>query len=194
MPTAAAKKKPFKALTQKLNGLLDTHPVIFTAILAFLLTLLIEMISRHSPWKGLVFVFVHPINFLANYFIVLSTVSLGHFFKKRNFFITFLSLLWLIAGTVNGVMLFFRVTPFGTIDFALISTAMGIFSVYLEIWQMVLAGVLILLFIAGMVVLYIRSRKQPVKIRMAAVLSAASILLAVGAYSVTVVGHEDKRA
>ena len=194
MPTAAAKKKPFKALTQKLNGLLDTHPVIFTAILAFLLTLLIEMISRHSPWKGLVFVFVHPINFLANYFIVLSTVSLGHFFKKRNFFITFLSLLWLIAGTVNGVMLFFRVTPFGTIDFALIPTAMGIFSVYLEIWQMVLAGVLILLFIAGMVVLYIRSRKQPVKIRMAAVLSAASILLAVGAYSVTVVGHEDKRA
>ncbi len=183
-----------RRLSEKLRQILDTHPVIFTTVLALVLTLVIEMVSRHSPIKGIVFPIRHPINFLANYFIVLTTVSLGHLFKKRTFFLTFFSFFWLAAGVVNGVVLAFRVTPFGTIDLSLLPSVFTIITVYMEWWQIIAAGVIIAATIAGLTVVYIKSKRCPVNYRMASVLIAASCLLAVGAYSLTVVGHEEERA
>ena len=181
-----------RRLSEKLRQILDTHPVIFTTVLALVLTLVIEMVSRHSPIKGIVFPIRHPINFLANYFIVLTTVSLGHLFKKRTFFLTFFSFFWLAAGVVNGVVLAFRVTPFGTIDLSLLPSVFTIITVYMEWWQIIAAGVIIAATIAGLTVVYIKSKRCPVNYRMASVLIAASCLLAVGAYSLTVVGHEEE--
>lgn len=183
----------FRALPARLGRALDGHPVIFTASLAFLLTLVIEMASRHSPVKGVVFLFIHPLNFLTGMLIVLSTISLANLFKKRVFWMTLLSGLWLAAGIINAVVLAFRVTPFGIVDLSLLPSVFTIFTVYLEIWQIVLLAVILVAVIAGLVVLFIKSGKLPVHLRAAAVLIAGSVLLAVGAYSLTVVGHEEER-
>ncbi len=186
-------KKPLKSLAAWLGRELDSHPVIYTVCLAFAVTLVIEMASRHSVWRGVVFLFTHPLNYLTGMLIVLSTLSLAHLFKKRTFFLALISGVWLIFGLVNAVMLFFRVTPFGTFDFTLLPSVFTIFPTYLEVWQMVLIALGILCIPALFVLVYVRSRKTPVNFRVTGVLIAGSVLLAVGAYSLTVVGHEDTR-
>ncbi len=190
---ASVKSGKMKKLRDWAGRMLDTHPVIFTAVLAFIDMLIIESASRHSPFAAIAFIFVHPVNFLANYFIVLTTISLAHLFRKRVFFLTLFSSIWALAGIVNGVVLAFRVTPFGLIDISLLPSVGTIFTVYLDWWQIALLAVMLLLFIAALVAVFIRSGKRPVKLKMAAVLIAGSVLLAVGTYSVTVVGHEDTR-
>ncbi len=183
----------FKGLRARSARAVEEHPVIYTVALSFAVTLFIEMASRHSPWKGVVFLFVHPLNFATGMLIILSTVSLGHLFKKRAFWLTLFSGIWLALGLINAIVLAFRVTPFGTIDVSLLPSVFTIFTVYLEIWQIVLLAVVVAAAITGLVFLYIRSVRHPVRLRMAAVLIAGSVLLAVGAYSLTVVGHEDTR-
>ncbi len=188
-----AARRFFKAIPARLREAPDAHPAIFTVALSFLVTLYIEMASRHSPLKGIAFLFVHPLNFAAGMFIVLSTVSLAHLFKKRAFWLTLLAGLWALAGTVNAIVLAFRVTPFGVVDIAVLPSVFTIFTVYLEIWQIVLLAVFAAAAVAGLAVLFVKARKKSVNIRAAAVLISGSVLLAVGVYSLTVVGHEEAR-
>lgn len=193
MKTAAKVVEKLKKLPRGTREALDKHPVIFTAVLAFLVVCLVESICRLSPIDGFVFIFKHPINFLTNYLIVLSTISLGHLFHKRAFSLTFLSVLWLTLGIIDGVVMSFRGIPFSFADVLLLPSVWSILTVYLEIWQMVLLGAVILLAIAGLVLLCVKAKKHPVKLRMTAVLIAGAVLLTVGSYSLTVVGHEEKR-
>ena len=193
MGKSAAVRGCFKRFTEKLARAVEEHPVITTVLLAFLETLVIEMASRHSLIRGLVFLFTHPLNFAAGMFIVLSTLSLAHFFKKRSFWLILFSGFWLLCGFVNAGMLFFRVTPFSPTDLTLIPSATAIFTIYLEVWQIVLLVLVLAAVIAGLVLAYIHAVKHPVRLRMASVLIAGSVLLAVGAYSLTVVGHEESR-
>lgn len=183
----------WKRLTEKLARAVEEHPVITTAALAFIETLFIEMASRHSLIRGFVFLFTHPLNFAAGMLIVLSTLSLAHLFKKRSFWLILFSGFWLLCGLVNAGMLFFRVTPFSTTDLTLIPSATAIFTIYLEVWQIVLLALAVIAVVTGLVLAYIHAAKHPVRLRMAGVLIAGSVLLAVGAYSLTVVGHEESR-
>ena len=184
----------FQRCGKWLGRALDTHPVIFTCVTAFLVTLVIESVSRFSPLKAVAFMFVHPVNFLANYFIVLSTVSLAHLFKKRVFFLTLLSSVWMGLGIANGAVLANRVTPFGAIDLMVLPSVFTIFTQYLEIWEIVLIVVAFLLAVAGLVVLFIKTGKVKPSYRVAAIFISASVLLGVGTYSLTVVGHREERA
>ena len=193
MGKSAAVRGCFKRFTEKLARAVEEHPVVTTALLAFLETLVIEMASRHSLIRGLVFLFTHPLNFAAGMFIVLSTLSLAHLFKKRSFWLILFSGFWLLCGFVNAGMLFFRVTPFSPTDLTLIPSATAIFTIYLEVWQIVLLVLVLAAVISGLVLAYIHAVKHPVRLRMASVLIAGSVLLAVGAYSLTVVGHEESR-
>ncbi len=193
MKTLNAVKSFLKTLSDRLGRALDRHPVIFTVVLAFLLNLVIEMASRHSPWKGVVFLFTHPLNFAAGMLIVLTTVSLAHLFKKRAFWLALLSGVWLVAGLVNAVVLAYRVTPFCLVDLAILPSVFTIFTVYLEVWQIVLLAVAVVAMVAGLVLLFIKSAKRPVHVRSAIVFIVVSALLAVGGYGLTVVGHEEER-
>ncbi len=193
MKASPGPREFWKNLQARSAAALEKHPVIYTVALSFAVTLLIEMASRHSPWKGIVFLFCHPLHFAAGMFIVLSTVSLAHLFKKRSFWMTLFAGLWLAAGSVNAVVLAFRVTPFGVVDVAVLPSVFTIFTVYLEIWQVILLFLLLAAAVTGLVFLYIHSVRRAVHWRLAAVLISASVLLAVGSYSLTVVGHEDTR-
>ena len=193
MQKTAAPRGFFKRLTEKPARAVEEHPVIATAALAFIETLVIEMASRHSLIRGFVFLFTHPLNFAAGMFIVLSTLSLAHLFKKRSFWLILFSGFWLLCGFINAGMLFFRVTPFSPTDLTLIPSATAIFTIYLEVWHIVLLAVGLIALVTGLVLAYIHAAKHPVRLRMASVLIAGSVLLAVGSYSLTVVGHEESR-
>ncbi len=175
------------------GGALEAHPVIFTTALSVILVAVMEMLARRSVWGGLVFPFVHPLNYLSNLFIIMATLSVAHFLKKRSFWLTFISALWLTTGIVDAVVESIRGIPFSIMDIRVLPSVLPIINMYLDIWQIVLTAVAIVAVIAGLVALYIKSKKYAPRYRGAMIFAAAAVLLAAGSYSLTVVGREEKR-
>ena len=194
MQTENTEKAPLKRAAARSGAAIDQHPALSVFVLAFVVTMMVEMASRHSLWQGIVFLFTHPINIAANMTIVLVTLAIGLFFRKRVFFIAFFTTLWLGLGITNAIVLVFRVTPFGAIDIALLPSVYAVLTVYLDFWQILLIIVMIALAVAGLAVLFIKSPKSAPSYRSAALFLLASTAAAVGTYSLTVVGQEKARS
>ena len=194
MQTESIEKGPLRRLAARPVAALDQHPVLFVLVLAFAVTLAVEMASRHSLWQGIVFLFAHPINIAANMAIVLVTLAIGLFFRKRVFFIAFFTVFWLGLGITNAIVLVFRVTPFGAIDIALLPSVSSVITVYLDFWQILLIIAMIALAVAALAVTFIKSPKSVPSYRSAALVLLASTAAAIGTYSLTVVGHEEARS
>lgn len=193
MQTENERKKPLQYLTERLSTALEKHPVIFTILLAFTVTLAVEVASRHSLWKGLAFLFQHPLHFTINIAIILVTLVIGLFFKKRIFFLSVFVVVWMGLGIVNAIVLGNRVTPFNFSDITLLPTVFPIIEVYLDRWQMILLAVAIVLVLALLVLIFIRTRRYTPSYRVAAICFAAAVVAATGSYSLTVIGHEEDR-
>lgn len=186
-------KNPLRCLAKRLGAALDKHPVIFAFALAFTVTLTVEMVSRHSPWKGLVFLFMHPVYFAVNVMIVLVTMVIGFFFKKRTFFLSFFVVGWILLGMTNAILLGFRTTPLGVSDIALLSSVFSIIGVYMDVWQIVVLVAAIVLVLAALVIIYMKSQKVKPSYRLAIIFLTTAIISAAGFYSLTIVAHgEDK--
>ena len=194
MQTESIEKKPLQRLAARSGAALNQHPALFVLVLAFAVTLTVEMASRHSLWQGIVFLFAHPIHIAANTAIILVTLAIGLFFRKRVFFIVFFTTFWLGLGITNAVVLIFRVTPFGAIDIALLPSVFAVFSVYLDLWQILLILAMIVLAVAALAVTFIKSSKSAPSYRSAALVFLASTAAAICTYSLTVVGHEQDRS
>ena len=194
METESIAKRPLRRLALQSGAALDQHPVLFVLGLAFAVTLAVEMMSRHSLWQGIVFHFSHPIHFAANMTIILVTLAAGLFFKKRVFFISFFTTVWLGLGITNAIVMIFRVTPFGAIDIALLPSVSSVISVYLDLWQILLIIAAAALAVAALAVTFIKAPKSTPSYRTAALLFLASIAAAAGTYSLTVVGQEETRS
>ena len=194
MQTESIDKKPLHRLAVRSGAALDQHPALFVFILAFTVTLVVEMASRHSLWKGIGFLFLHPVHLAANMMIILVTFAIGLFFRKRVFFIAFFTTFWLGLGITNAIVLVFRVTPFGAIDIALLPSVYAVISVYLDFWQILLIIAMIALAVAALAITFIRSPKSAPSYRSAVLVLLVSTAAAVGTYSLTVVGHEKDRS
>lgn len=194
MQTELTEKKPLRRLTKRLGAALEQHPGLFVLVLAFAVTLAVEAMSRHSLWRGVVFLFIHPIHFAVNMMIVLVTLAIGLFFRKRVFFLSFFTAFWLIMGIANAVVLIFRTMPFGTIDILLLPSVMPTIPMYLDLWQIVLIIVLAVLALAAMAVLFFKSPRSVPSYRMATLVFLLSAAALAGTYSITVVGHEEIRS
>ena len=143
MQTSTRKKSAIRRCFDRLAGLYDRQPVLFPAVLAVLLALVLEMLGRHSPLKGLAFLFCHPVNFLVNALIILTTLAVCRLFKRRNYFLTLVSSLWLLLGVANAVVLCFRSTPLGAVDLAILPSAISIIDVYIDKWLIIALCVLL---------------------------------------------------
>ena len=194
MQTYSIERKPLRRFTARLDAELDQHPFLFVLGLAFVVTLVVEMASRHSFWQGIVFLFTHPLHIAANITIILVTLAIGLFFRKRVFFISLFTIFWLGLGITNAIVLVFRVTPFGAIDIALLPSVSDVLTMYLDLWQILLLSAGIVLTLAALVLTFIKSPKSTPAYRSAALILLVSAAAAIGTYRLTVVGHEKARS
>ena len=129
-------------------------------ILALLLNLIIETLGRYPTsgiFGGLSFLVHSPLVFLYNALIIYTTLVLASLFKRRVFCFTIISIFWLTIGTINGVILTQRMTPFTVKDLSILDDGLTIATNYLskaEIAGAIVAviaaiGLLVLLFIKG---------------------------------------------
>ena len=86
------------------------------ALLACVINLVIEAISRHSLFQAWDYMVNSPLVFLYNAFMIFATFSIVYLFRRRVFARIIVSVLWLILGVCNGYMLIMRVTPFNAQD------------------------------------------------------------------------------
>lgn len=138
---------------------LKEKPIRCTIISSCIIYLLMEIICRHSLISALKYLVTRPHLFAFNALVIAATVSLAMFFKKRLFAMVVILAFWLVLGSVNGIMLSFRTTPFSFNDLKVLSSVFTIIEVYMEIWQIIVVGILAVLLIAALVVLFRKSPK-----------------------------------
>ncbi len=150
----------FSVVAAKVSSLYYKYPVLFILVLAHLLNFLVEIFSRHSIIGAVKFIFANPLMFEYSVFIIIVTLSLSLFFKRRAFALCICSLIWLVLGIINFILLFMRITPLAATDFQILNTVFEIIPLYLSWWLIILLALAILALIVGIVFLGIRSKKK----------------------------------
>lgn len=117
-------------------------------VLAFLLNMTIEVISRHSFIKAWTYMAESPWTFLYNVYLIFITLLPVYLVKRRIFVRTVISLLWLILGASNGYLLSVRVTPFNAQDLKVLGDAMTLMDKYFSGLQ----GIILAIGIVAMVI------------------------------------------
>lgn len=162
-------KKPFVKIAntkvgKKVIGFIKI-PFVSYFLLACLLNLFLETLSRHSVLKAFVFIFHSPLVFFYNVSIIFVTLSLVLFAKRKVFATVFVCAVWIASAFANFIVLCFRTTPFSAVDILMIRNVMTMLDKYLTKWQMVLSGIAIVFVIFLLVYLYIHLPKSKRKRR-----------------------------
>lgn len=114
------KKKPHSENYYKRIAFLNKYSLVFHFILACVLTFIVEVISRRDVLSAFSFIENHTWAYLYNAFIVFASLSLVYLFRCRAQLRLLISGLWIFLGTVNGLILSNRVTPFSYTDFKML--------------------------------------------------------------------------
>ena len=114
-------KKPHSEKYYKRIAFLNKYSLIFHFILACFLIFVIEVISRRDLVSAVTFLSNHTLAFLYNALIIFASLTLVYLTKYRAQLRLLISGIWIFLGTVNGLILSNRVTPFSYTDIKMIS-------------------------------------------------------------------------
>ncbi len=153
-------KKVNEVWNNKFFGLL----YIRLGLLAIFLNILVESLSRHSFFEGVGHLWTNPLAFIYNCLLIFLTLTVVAFFKRRIFVGFVVSAFWVFFGTANCVMLSFRVTPFTAPDMKNMMDGLRIINQYMSTFQLVLVCLGILLLLAAIVIIAIKTPKIKEKI------------------------------
>lgn len=157
-------KKTKEAIINFLNNDIYRKNFYVFVILPIILNLIIEILSRNSVIDGVAFLFTHPVQFFCCTMFIVLSLSIGLVVKKRTFYVSFISGIWILAGIVNFILLEVRVTPFNASDLMLMDAAAGIIDQYFTPFLIVLAAIGICLLILALIMLFIKGKKVKYKI------------------------------
>ena len=161
----------------------DRHEAKYLGLMALgalVINLYIEVFARvtTSPVEGFRWAFTHPVEFLYNTLIIFVTMTIALLFRRRRFVWFMISLVWLALGTSNGVILMNRMTPFTLYDLQNVADGLTIATTYFSNIQIILFAVALVLGVAAIVLIFIRSEKWQninYKKSLAAILIAAAV-------------------
>ena len=126
---------------------------------------LIEMISRRSFSAAWTYMTTKPLVFAYNAALIFTTSLIVYLFRRRCFWRVLISILWLLLGIINGVILSNRVTPFTGPDLYLLTDGMAVLNKYLPAWGVVLALILLGFFALLLLILLIKAPKYKRKVK-----------------------------
>lgn len=133
-------------------------------LLALVLNIVIESLSRHSFFEGVGHIFTNFPAFIYNVLLIFFTLSIVGLFRRRVFVSFLVCLGWMILGIGNGVLRSFRKTPLTMPDIVSLDDGLRVMPEYFSKFQMVLVIIGIVLVIAGIVVFAIKSPRYKEKI------------------------------
>ena len=158
-------KKPFEGFYEKHQTgigktvvVLNKYSLVFHALWAMLLELMIESFSRHSVVKGFLFMTGSPLVFLYNALLIFMTLMIVYLVRRRFVLRLTISAIWLYGGYMNGTVLSNRVTPFTAQDIKLLEDLADILDKYMSPDKLLMNVILV---VAVIVMLYLFWKKGP---------------------------------
>ena len=153
-----------------------TYDLVHTAVYSVILELVVECFNRRGI-MGLAFPFMHPVIFIYNTLIIMTTMTIALFFTRRIFAYCVISIAWIGLSLTNFIILSSRKTPFTAMDFYLIKDAIKVAGLYVSIVQIILIAVLVIAVITGLVFLWRKAPKIKVTINKAKFYAYAGVQL-----------------
>lgn len=120
---------------------MNRFSLVLHALLACVINLVIEAISRHSFFEAWGYMTETPLVFLYNAFMIFMTFSVVYLFRRRVFMRIIISVLWLVLGVANGYMLLKRVTPFNAQDLKVAKDAVSLIHNYFNNFELIIVVV-----------------------------------------------------
>ena len=179
MSKTTTSKKWFEGFSKQISKLYQ-NPILFYFVLAILLTSVIEAFNKRSIIGGFISLFSNPIMFLYNVIIVMLFYALASFFKKKNFFLVLMTVIWLGLGVANFILLSFRTTPLTGNDIEILRSVIGIIGIYLSIFDMVVIGILLSFGVFLIVIAFIKLPKNKPVFKNALFTFCCTIILLLG--------------
>ena len=131
------------------------------AILSLCLTLAVEFCNRGLSLPRLwAFITGAPGLFLCNWLIVFTSLAPSELFRRRRAVLGTVSLLWLMVGVVQYIVVRDRTTPFSSMDLLLIREALSLLSIYCTLPQIIAMFVGVFLVVALIIMLFSRARRR----------------------------------
>ncbi len=159
--------------------LFDIHRPPFYFILAFGMTFIVECLSRRSLPDAVRFTFGSPLAFLTNFSIILITVLPALLFRKRVAGLALMSSIWAVLGVAQCIVLLSRVSPLSAVDIAIALSVISIIGAYLSPVQIVFICIALVALAAGLITLFIRAKRHPVRIKQFAIVYTASLIMGI---------------
>lgn len=131
----------------------------FCLVWAFILNLIIETLARKG-FGGFLFLLDSPLVFFYNTLIIFATLVIATLFRRRVFFVTVVTIIWMAIGITNGIILIERMTPFTVKDLSAITDGATIITNYFSMTEIVLIGAGVLAGIIGLILLWIKAPKK----------------------------------
>ena len=123
-----------------IKRLCDDNYFIILTISSLILNIIIECLGRRSIPDTFLYGARQPLMFLNNALIIFATLSICQFLKRRLFFLALFSVIWLICGITNNVLLGFRETPLAAADLQILGSALSIMHIYVKnLWTVLIA-------------------------------------------------------
>ena len=107
-------------------------------VLALLLALIVESLSRASVAKMFAYVAQHPLYFLYNALIILTSLTFSELFKHRRSALFTLCVTWIGLGTAAFMVVRERTQPFTSMDVLMLKDAVTLTTVYYTWPQIIL--------------------------------------------------------
>lgn len=162
------KFKPVGAAFHKTeNRLSEIHnkyfynPLVLNAVIAIIMNIYIETVSRHSLIESTRFFIENPWIFVLNTVIIFATYGITLLFRRKTVWYIVITALWFAIGTINAIVLLNRLTPFNIKDLANLEEAKAIATNYLSAPLLVVVIIAAVALIAGLVLLVVMGPKGP---------------------------------
>lgn len=157
-------------------------------VLSLLLNIIIELLSRKSVVLLGTYIAGSPTVFLMNTLLILTPFLLVFFTRRKVFLVTVLTLVALVMGIANGILLIFRTTPFTAADLRLVKYAASLLTTYLNWWQIVLGASAAVLAVIGCMVIWRKApvETEPVKLTESACVAAVAMAAIWGALNLSI--------
>ena len=127
-------------------------------VYSVIINIVMECLNKRGV-TGLLSIFTSPVIFLMNTMIIMTTMSVAYFFRKRIFVYSVVSVIWMIIAIVNFMVLCSRKTPFTAMDIYLISDAIKVIPLYINVFEMILIAAGVILVIVGLVALWRKAKE-----------------------------------
>ena len=159
---------------------MNRFSLVFHALLACLINLVIEGISRHSLFQAWDYMTETPLVFLYNSFMIFMTFMVVYLFRRRVFARIIISVLWLVLGVCNGYMLLKRVTPFNAQDLKVATDAVSLINNYFNGFELIVLSVGIVSVVVWVISMWRRGGQFEGK--MHRLLALGGVVVCFGAY------------